>query len=91
MLLDWTGRELRADKRGAIPEDLALIVERLGLNQSNFSRSPALDRLTSTTADARADCSDRRVGESVGVWIPCPTSGKSAGVAMPVPSSQQNM
>ncbi len=23
MLLDWTGRELRADKRGAIPEHLA--------------------------------------------------------------------
>jgi hypothetical protein len=31
MLLDWTGRELRADKRGAIPEHLAPIVERLGL------------------------------------------------------------
>ena len=36
MLLDWTGRELRADKRGAIPEHLAPIVERLGLNQSNW-------------------------------------------------------
>ena len=36
MLLDWTGRELRADKRGAIPEHLAPIVERLGLNRSNW-------------------------------------------------------
>ena len=31
-LLDWTGRELRADKRGAIPDHLAPIMERLGLN-----------------------------------------------------------
>ncbi len=36
MLLDWTGRELRADKRGAIPDDLAPIVDRLGLNRSNW-------------------------------------------------------
>jgi len=28
-LLDWTGRQLRADKRGAIPADLAPILERL--------------------------------------------------------------
>jgi hypothetical protein len=36
MLLNWTGRELRADKRGAIPDHLALIVDRLGLNRSNW-------------------------------------------------------
>ncbi len=36
MLLDWTGQELRADKRGAIPDHLAPIVERLGLNRSNW-------------------------------------------------------
>ena len=36
MLLDWTGRELRADKRGAIPDHLAPIVDRLGLNRSNW-------------------------------------------------------
>ena len=36
MLLDWTGRELRADKRGAIPDHLAPIMERLGLDQSNW-------------------------------------------------------
>jgi hypothetical protein len=28
-LLDWTGRQLRADKRGAIPAGLAPILERL--------------------------------------------------------------
>ncbi len=36
MLLDWTGRELRADKREAIPDHLAPIVERPGLNRSNW-------------------------------------------------------
>jgi hypothetical protein len=34
MLLDWTGRELRAAKRGAIPEHLATILERLGINRA---------------------------------------------------------
>ena len=36
MLLDWTGRELCADKRGAIPDHLAPIMDRLGLNRSNW-------------------------------------------------------
>jgi hypothetical protein len=36
MLLDWTGRELRADKRGAIPDHLAPVMDRLGLNRSNW-------------------------------------------------------
>jgi hypothetical protein len=36
MLLDWPGRELRTDKRGAIPDHLAPILERLGLNRSNW-------------------------------------------------------
>ena len=36
MRLDLTGRELRADKRGAIPDHLAPIVDRLGLNRSNW-------------------------------------------------------
>ena len=34
MLLDWTGRELRADTPGAIPEHLAPILERLGINRA---------------------------------------------------------
>jgi len=50
MLLDWTGRELRADKRGAIPEHLAPIVERLGLNQSNWIED--LSRLARSTRAA---------------------------------------
>jgi REP element-mobilizing transposase RayT len=36
MLLDWTGRELRQDKRGAIPDHLAPILDRLGLDRSNW-------------------------------------------------------
>ena len=36
MLLDWTGWELRANKRGAIPDHLVPIVDRLGLNRSNW-------------------------------------------------------
>jgi hypothetical protein len=31
VLLDWTGRQLRATKRGAIPDQLAPILERLGV------------------------------------------------------------
>ena len=30
-LLDWCGRQLRTDKHGAIPADLAPLVERLGI------------------------------------------------------------
>jgi hypothetical protein len=35
-LLDWAGRETRAGKRGAIPADLAPILERLGLAEDEF-------------------------------------------------------
>jgi len=31
-LLDWTGRAVRADKRGAVPADLRPILERLQVN-----------------------------------------------------------
>jgi hypothetical protein len=67
MLLDWTGRELRADKRGAIPEHLAPIVERLGLNRSNWVETVrGFGRLfkqaagrSSSLVDAAARCSRR--------------------------------
>ena len=35
-LLDWTGREIRSDKRGAIPSHLAPILTRLGLDSSRW-------------------------------------------------------
>ena len=31
-ILDWTGRQVRRDKRGAIPNELAPILERLGMS-----------------------------------------------------------
>jgi len=35
-LLDWTGRQIRADKRGAIPADLRPILERLAINADTW-------------------------------------------------------
>ena len=35
-LLDWTGRQIRADKRGSIPAELAPILKRLGLDSDNW-------------------------------------------------------
>ena len=35
-LLDWTGRQIRADKRGAIPAHLRPILERLSINADNW-------------------------------------------------------
>ncbi|MGI9447907.1 MAG: hypothetical protein ACR2NI_09680 [Pirellulales bacterium] len=35
-LLDWTGREIRRGKRGAIPDHLAPILERLGLDKNGW-------------------------------------------------------
>jgi hypothetical protein len=67
MLLDWTGRELRADKRGAIPDHLAPILDRLGLNRSNWVETvrrfgrmfkQAAGR-SSSLVDAAARCSRR--------------------------------
>ena len=35
-LLDWTGRQVRADQRGAIPQELAPIFERLQLSSETW-------------------------------------------------------
>ncbi len=35
-LLDWTGRQLRVEKRGKMPSELAPILERLGLNTAGW-------------------------------------------------------
>ena len=34
--MDWTGRQVRLDKPGAIPEHLAPILDRLAVNQSHW-------------------------------------------------------
>jgi hypothetical protein len=36
-LLDWTGRQIRSDKRGAIPEHLAPIIERLQIAPDHWT------------------------------------------------------
>lgn len=60
-LLDWTGRQLRADKRGAIPAELLPILQRLAINAetwldtvSQFGRwfHRAVGRLSSMAARA---------------------------------------
>jgi REP element-mobilizing transposase RayT len=38
-LVDWTGRAIREDKKGAIPTDLAPILERIGLNPDAWLKS----------------------------------------------------
>ena len=35
-LLDWTGRQIRSDKRGAVPADLRPILERLAINAETW-------------------------------------------------------
>jgi hypothetical protein len=38
-LVDWTGRAIRENKKGAIPNDLAPILERIGLNPDAWLKS----------------------------------------------------
>ncbi len=35
-LVDWAGRQIKEDKRGAIAEDVPPLLERLGLNDRGF-------------------------------------------------------
>ncbi|MEV3815585.1 transposase [Aeromonas salmonicida] len=44
MLVDWTGRAIRTDKRGHIPEKLAPILQRLGLDKFQWLRQVTLFR-----------------------------------------------
>ncbi len=38
-LVDWTGRAIREDKRGAIPAEVRPILEQLGVNEKNWVRN----------------------------------------------------
>jgi hypothetical protein len=38
-LVDWTGRQVRNDKRGYIPDDLAPILSRLGVDEKEWVRT----------------------------------------------------
>ena len=62
-LLDWTGRQVRADKRGSIPGELVPILERLQVNADawidtieQFGRTfrRAIGRVSSMAALARS-------------------------------------
>ena len=63
-LLDWTGRQLKAGKRGAIPEHLKPILERLGIESDSWchlvGKFKKLFRLTAGTPAAVHDESKRR-------------------------------
>jgi len=71
-LLDWTGRQLRAGKVGSIPEHLAPILSRIGLDCHDWcdlmSRFGKVFKRAAGTADHLADEAQRR-----GVaWIQAP-------------------
>ena len=60
-ILDWTGRQVRRDKRGATPAELAPILERLGLSHEcwidcvkNFGRwfRRAAERVSALSEEA---------------------------------------
>ncbi len=38
-LLDWTGRQVRRDKRGSIPSELSPILDRLDIEAENWIES----------------------------------------------------
>jgi hypothetical protein len=63
-LLDWTGRAIRDDKRGAIPEHLAAILTRLGLDADRWctvvSRFGKLFKRVAGTAESLSDEARRR-------------------------------
>jgi hypothetical protein len=63
-LLDWTGRQIRSGKRGAIPSHLAPILERLGLDGDSWCDLVAqfgkLFKRAAGTADSLAQEAARR-------------------------------
>lgn len=63
-LLDWTGRQLRLKKRGSIPNDLAPILERLGIETSYWcdlvSKFGKLFKRAAGTAESVANEAARR-------------------------------
>ena len=63
-LLDWTGRQIRRKKRGAIPSDLAPILERLGLDTLTWcelvQKFGKLFKRAAGTADSLATEASRR-------------------------------
>jgi hypothetical protein len=63
-MLDWTGRQLRSGKRGAIPSELAPILERLGLDADGWcdlvQKFGKLFKRAAVTAESLATEATRR-------------------------------
>ena len=63
-LLDWTGRQIRTNKRGSIPDDLAPILERIGLDVIGWCdlvrKFGKLFKRVAGTAESLADEAARR-------------------------------
>ena len=58
-LVDWTGRILRDDKRGAIPEEADKILSRLGIDQSQWlTMSESFEECFSTFAGSERSLRD---------------------------------
>jgi REP element-mobilizing transposase RayT len=58
-LVDWTGRAIRADKRGHIADSLAPILQRLGLDDDKWLRQVKLFRHRGIRAIGDAECCQR--------------------------------
>jgi hypothetical protein len=69
-LLDWTGREHRANKRGAIPDHLAPIMGRLGLNRSNWGGNRARLRSTVQAGGGAIELARRCRGAPLTALVP---------------------
>ena len=78
-LLDWTGRQLREDKRGSIPDHLAPILTRIGLDSEGWcelvSKFGKVFKRAAGTAEHLANEASRR---GIG-WMQAP--GNPLGVA----------
>jgi hypothetical protein len=67
-LLDWSGRQLKEGKRGAIPAHLTPILERLQVNGSSWLKLVTqLDRLF-TNVIGRAESIAERAAEAGRKW-----------------------
>jgi len=60
-LLDWTGRQVRNGKRGAIPQNVRSILERIGFSQSRWIKSmsrqkPWTQRVLGSSQDIQKFC-----------------------------------
>ena len=68
-LLEWTGRQMRSDKRGAIPADLAPILTRLQINPDQWIDTVQNFGHLFRTAIGRVDAMREQLREQVNIGI----------------------